>query len=150
MFFDVCGIILKHWIPRGQTANAVQYIEMLKQLGWAIAAKRPELWKVNNWLLHRDNVPAYCSVKTLKFLAYHQTTFLEQPAYSPVIWLRMIFSCTRRSNKCWEGLILQAKESWKRLVKEYWHTLWKCFNSWKIWMEKCVKAGWEYIEGCKY
>ncbi len=31
-FFDVHGIILKHWVPRGQTVNIKYYIEMLKQL----------------------------------------------------------------------------------------------------------------------
>ncbi len=48
MFFDICGIILKHWIPRGQTVNAVSNTEVLKQLPRAIAVKKPELWKVNN------------------------------------------------------------------------------------------------------
>ncbi len=25
MFFDICGIILKHWVRRGETVNAVNY-----------------------------------------------------------------------------------------------------------------------------
>ncbi len=81
-FFDIRGITPKHWVPRGQTINAVYYIKVLKQLWRAIAAKIPELWKANNWLLHNHNAPAHHSVKTWKFLAYHQTTILKRPTYS--------------------------------------------------------------------
>ncbi len=48
-------IILKHWVPHGQTITAAYYIEVLKTLWRAIARKWPELWANNSWLLHHDN-----------------------------------------------------------------------------------------------
>ncbi len=116
-FFDIFGIILKHWVHRDQTVNAAYYIEVLKRLWRAIETKRPELWKENNWLLHRNNAPAHRLVKALKFLAYYQTTILGTPLIH-LIWIWMIFSCTRRSKKYWGELILLANKSWRRPVRE--------------------------------
>ncbi len=42
-FFDYRGIILKHWVPHGQTITAVYYIEVHKRLRQAIVRKQPEL-----------------------------------------------------------------------------------------------------------
>ncbi len=82
-FLDIYGIILKYCEPRGQTVNVVYCTEVLKQLQPAIAAKRSESWKANNWLLRRNNAPAHCLVRTLKFFAHNRTTILKQMIYSP-------------------------------------------------------------------
>ncbi len=70
----------------------VLYWRVLKRLQWPIAAKRPELCKVNNWLLHHKNTTAHRSVKTMKFVAYHQMTIFEHTANSSDL-ARMISTC---------------------------------------------------------
>lgn len=74
-FFDCHGLILKHWVPPGQTVNALYYIEVLKLL------RRKILWEVNSWILHHDNALAHAALLTRQFLASHSTTVLEHPPY---------------------------------------------------------------------
>ena len=35
LFFDAHGMILQHWVPRGQTVNGDYYANVLKTFAWS-------------------------------------------------------------------------------------------------------------------
>jgi len=46
LYFDVHGMILQHWVPRGQTVNGDYYANVLKtHLCGAMRKKGPDLLK---------------------------------------------------------------------------------------------------------
>ena len=77
------GIAHYKFIPTGQTANQVYYLEVLKRMREKVRRKRPELFANISWILHHDNAPAHTALSVRKFLATKQLTVLEHPAYSP-------------------------------------------------------------------
>jgi len=58
------------------------YCSVLCRLREDIQRKRPELWRMGNWLLHDDNAPSHRALATCEFLAHNITTFPHLP-YSP-------------------------------------------------------------------
>jgi hypothetical protein len=52
VFFDIQGIVMTEWVPRGQTVNQQYYFEVLTKLRERVRSKRPELWR-NGWILHQ-------------------------------------------------------------------------------------------------
>ena len=46
-------------------------------------AKRPEMWKNEDWLLHHDKAPAHTSLVVREFLTKNNMTTVPRPAYSP-------------------------------------------------------------------
>jgi transposase len=46
-------------------------------------AKRPELWRNGNWLLHHDTAPAHTSQKTTEFVTNNNMVIIPLPPYSP-------------------------------------------------------------------
>ena len=61
-FFDEKGIVHKEFVPLGQTVNATFYVEVLKCLWENVRRKRPDQWRNNTWLLHRENAPAHAAL----------------------------------------------------------------------------------------
>jgi len=47
------------------------------------SAKRPELWRAGNWLLHDDNTPSHWALVMREFLAHNSIITLPHPPYSP-------------------------------------------------------------------
>ena len=82
-FLDIGGIVRYEFVPPGQTANQVYYLEIVARLHEKVRRKRPELFANNSWILHHDNAPAHTALSVREFLAAKQITVLEHPACSP-------------------------------------------------------------------
>ncbi len=150
-FFDCRGIILKHWVPHRQIITAAYYIEVLK-MWWAIARKWPELWASHSWLLHYDNTTAHSASATWQFLMKTCTTVLEHCGYSPDLAPNDFFLYAK-TKEVLKGADFQSKEVMKAVCEAVMNSLeetdfQECFQASKSRVEKCIRAGGEYIEGC--
>ena len=83
VFFDIQGIVHHEFAPEGQTVNAEFYCNVFCRLREDIRRKRPELWRVGNWLLHDDNKPSHRALITREFLAHNSIITLLHSPYSP-------------------------------------------------------------------
>ncbi len=151
-FFDCRGLILKHWVPKGQSITAAYYIEVLKKLRRKIAKKRPEMWAANSWVLHHDNAPAHSAFATRNFLAKTSTAVLEHPAYSPDLAPNDFFMYPKTKEPM-KGAHFQSEEVMKGACSGVMASMQEedfqgCFESWKSRVEKCIRVGGDYIEGC--
>lgn len=54
---------------------------ILRDLMEDIWCKLPQLWCNDNWVLHHDNILAYCVLKTCKFFGHSSTTFAPHLLY---------------------------------------------------------------------
>ena len=82
VFWDIHGVILIVFLPRGETMNSDRYIETLKKLKKRISRKRPDL-PIERVLFHHDNAPCHTSVQTRETIASIGWTTLPHPPYSP-------------------------------------------------------------------
>jgi histone-lysine N-methyltransferase SETMAR len=83
LFFDGHGMILQHWVPRGQTVNGAYYANVLKtHLRGAMRKKRPDLIK-KQWFLLQDNARPHIAAVALAALTEIGGTALQHPPYSP-------------------------------------------------------------------
>jgi len=82
IFWDQDGILLTHYLPKGQTINAEYYSSLLVQLKDTLKEKRRV--KVNNVVLFlHDNAPAHRALATQKKPAYLGFQCLDHPPYPP-------------------------------------------------------------------
>ena len=58
-------------------------MEVLERLHEKVRWKRPELFAINSWILHHDNVHAHMALSVREFLATKEITVLEHAIYSP-------------------------------------------------------------------
>ena len=83
LFWDEQGVILEHYMPRGNTVNSATYADLLKNhLRLAIKSKRRGLMSTSVLLQHDNDRPhtARSTVATIQDLSYG---CLPHPPYSP-------------------------------------------------------------------
>jgi len=82
IFWDQDGILLIHYLPKGQTINTEHYSTLLVKLKDILKEKRRG--KVTKGILFLyDNVPTPRALATQKKLAYLGFQCLDRPHYSP-------------------------------------------------------------------
>jgi hypothetical protein len=82
LFFDAHGMILQHWVPRGQTVNGAYYADVLRtDLRGATWKKRLDLLKIQ-WFLLQDNARPHIAAVALAALTEIGGTALQHPPYS--------------------------------------------------------------------
>ena len=82
IFWDLDGILLIDYLPKGQTINAVYYSSLLEQLKDILKEKRRG--KVTKGVLFfQDNAQAHRALATVKKLAYLGFQCLDHSSYSP-------------------------------------------------------------------
>jgi histone-lysine N-methyltransferase SETMAR len=77
IFWDQDGILIVHYLPKGQTINS----SLLVQLKDILKEKRRRKFTRGIWFLH--NVPAHRSLATQNKLAYLGFHCLDHPPHSP-------------------------------------------------------------------
>jgi hypothetical protein len=65
-----------NWSWQAQTNNSAHNCENVGRLLEKVRRLRPELWRQNDWLLHRDNAPSYISYFTRESLSKGNMTVL--------------------------------------------------------------------------
>ena len=82
VFWDMHGILLIDFLPKGQTINSEYYIALLDRLEDAIRKKRPRIAKKKP-LFQQDNAPVHKSMKTVVTLNDLRFELLPHRPYSP-------------------------------------------------------------------
>ncbi len=88
-FFDSQGLLLKEFVPKGETVTGEFYVQVLTRLQDRVRRKWPNLWSTSrdgehhNFWLHHDNASSHTCVETLAFFGTHNLLLLPQPPYSP-------------------------------------------------------------------
>lgn len=72
----------KIWWLEGQTATKMYYQQVLHWLRDAVWCTRPNVWKVKNWQLHHNSVPAHSSHLIHISLTKHGIPVIHQLPYS--------------------------------------------------------------------
>jgi len=83
IFWDQDGILLIHYLPKGQTINAEYWSSLLVQLKDILKEKRRPREGHHGVLFLPDNAPAHRALATQKKLAYLGFHCLYHPPYSP-------------------------------------------------------------------
>ena len=82
IFWDQDGILLMHYLPKGQTYNAQYCSSLLVQLNESLKEKHRGKFKKGVLFLH-DNAPAHRALATQNKLAYLSFQYLDHPPYYP-------------------------------------------------------------------
>jgi len=83
LFWDERGVILEHYIPRGNTVNSATYADLLKNhLHPAIKSKRRGL-RSTGVLLQHDNARPHTARSTVAPIQDLTFEYLPHPLYSP-------------------------------------------------------------------
>lgn len=147
VFWDVHGVLLVEYLPKGETVNSARYQETLRKLAVAIRRKRPNL---QNVILHHDNARPHTAQATVAEIAAKGWTVLPHPPYSPDLapsdfYLFGPLKDFLRGQKFKDdGEVKAAVRSWVRQCNPYFFA--DGFAQWKTRWDKCVTRGGDYIE----
>ena len=82
VFWDIEGVILVDFMPKGTTINSDVYIDTLRKLKARLRRVRPHL-DMSKVLLQHDNARPHTSLKTREVIASFGWTTVTHPPYSP-------------------------------------------------------------------
>ncbi|UYV60866.1 hypothetical protein LAZ67_1002640 [Cordylochernes scorpioides] len=135
VFFDCRGVVHHDFLPQGRTVNKEYYPQVMRNLRVAIRQKRPDFWKIKNWLLHHDNASAHTSLLVRYFLAKNNTLMMPQPPYSPdlapcdfFLFPKLKRPIKGRRYATLDEIKTASKEELKKNFK---NDFLKCFEDWK-------------------
>ena len=147
VFWDIQGVLVLDFLPKGKTINSARYQETLKKLARSIRRKRPELQAV---ILHHDNARPHTAQATTTAIAAKGWSVLPHPAYSPDL-APSDFYLFGPLKDYLRGQKFDDDESVKVAVKAW---VRQCspeffsdgFKNWRTRWEKCVTRDGDYIE----
>ena len=147
VFWDIQGVLLLDFLPKGETINSARYQETLKKLMRSIRRKRPGLQDV---ILHHDNARPHTAIATAAAIAAKGWSVLPHPAYSPDL-APSDFHLFGPLKDYLRGQKFHDDESVKAAVKAW---IRQCspeffldgFKNWRTRWEKCVSRDGGYIE----
>ena len=82
VFWDIEGVILVGFMPKGSTINSDVYIDTLRKLKARLRRVRPHL-DMSEVLLQHDTACPHTSLKTHEVIAFFGWTRVTHPPYSP-------------------------------------------------------------------
>jgi histone-lysine N-methyltransferase SETMAR len=150
-FFDINGIVHHEWVPKGQTVNALFYVEVLKRLRESIRKKRKEMWESNFWFLHHDNAPSHTSLLVAQYLTKHNVTTIPHPPYSPdlapcdfFLFPKLKSTMKGRRFQTIDDIQVNTENELKTIPKQAYQ---ECPEKWKRRWKRCILSQGEYFEG---
>ena len=145
LFWDERGVILEHYMPRGNTVNSATYADLLNNhLCPAINSKRHGLLSTGVLLQHDNAQPhtAYSTVATIQDLSFECLTY---PPYSPDLAPRD-FNVFGPLKEAMGGKSFRSDEEVQRAVYEWLHSRPKGFFFWRY---PCTSKALEHLYGTK-
>lgn len=152
VFWDVQGIVLIEYLPKGETINADRYIETLKKLRDRIRfgrKRRGRLQSKTIRLLH-DNATPHTANKTKAWLNESGWDVMEQPPHSPDL-APSDYHLFGPLKQHLGGMKFETDEELKNEVDRFFKNQsvqffeQGIFNLKKRW-EKCIEVGGDYVE----
>ena len=147
VFWDIHGVLLVEYLPKGETVNSARYQVTLRKLAVAIRRKRPNLQSV---ILHHDNARPHTAHATAEEIAAKGWAVLPHPPYSPDLAPSDFFlfgplkDFLRGQKFNDDDEVKAAVRSWVRQCKPDFFA--DGFAQWKTRWDKCVARGGDYIE----
>lgn len=117
IFWDLHGVLLIEYMPKGTTINAEVYGNTLKKLHSEITKKRPHLRHKNVLLLH-DNATVHKAAKVRPILNECNFVELDHPPYSPDL-APSDFYLFRNLKKHLRGRHFESDDHLKRTINDY-------------------------------
>jgi len=131
--------------------NAEFYCSVLRYLRKDIRRKRPELWRVGNWLLHDDNAPSHRALVTREFLTHNSIITLPHPPYLPdsapcdfFLFPKMKLQLKGRRFDRVEEIQRESQNVLGTLREQDFQ---RAFQQWQRLWDRCVAAQGDYFEG---
>ena len=84
--FDSIGLINHEFLPNWQTVDSDFYIQVIRRFREKLRKKRPEMWKIGDWILQHDGASSLTSAQTRSYMENmekYKFEILLYPAYSP-------------------------------------------------------------------
>ncbi len=158
VFFDVCGILLVDFLPRGETMDSEYYCRLLKKLKDRIRHQRPGMWKGgvdgrtdHDFLFHQDNAGVHTSNETIAFFGLNDFKLVTHPQYSPDLapcdFFLFPFLKKHLRGQRFRNLVelqTEIKNIFKHITPEMFED---CFKAWAFRWKKCVVNLGAYFEG---
>ncbi len=158
VFWDVCGILLVDFLPRGETMDSEYYCGLLKKLKDCIRHQCPGMWKGGvdrhtdrDFLFHQDNAGIHTSNETIAFFGLNDFKLVAHPQYSPDLapcdfFLFPFLKKHLRSHRFANLIELQTeiKNVFKHITPEMFE---EAFKAWAFRWKKCVLSLGSYFEG---
>ena len=150
-FSDQEGIVHREFVPPAMTVNADSYCDVLRRLRENVRRKRPQKWRNQYLIIHRDNVPAHRSFKLSQFLAKNNMTVIPHPPYSPDLAPCDFFLFPklklRMKGRTFDTIEEIQEESQRVLDTIPKRDFQECFQAWQKRWDRCIHAKGEYFEG---
>ena len=147
VFWDMQGVLLVDFLPKGKTINAARYQETLKKLAVAIGRKRPS---IQNMILHHDNARPHTAHATTDEITAKGWTVLPHPPYSPDLAPSDFYrfgplkDFLRGQRFDSDEAVKTAVRSWLRQCEPHFFS--NGFIQWKNRWDKCVARRGDYVE----
>jgi histone-lysine N-methyltransferase SETMAR len=151
VFFDICSIVHRKFVPQGQTVNKKFYCEVLRHLRENIRRKRSDLWCAKNWILHNDNAPCHRALLVREFLTNHNMLPLPHPPYSPDLAPAYIFLFPKMKmqlkGRRFHRIADIQRKSQKVMDSLTPNDFKAAFQQWQEHCDRCIAAQGDYFEG---
>lgn len=149
IFWDIRGILLIEYMPKGSTINADRYGNTLKNLRKAIDQKRPDFCNREVFLLH-DNATVHKAAKIRPIIQECSFVEIDHPPYSPDL-APSDFYLFRLLKKHLRGRRFNSDECLKGAVDDFFTDqeetfFYKGIKSLEEKWRKCIHVRGEYIE----
>lgn len=147
VFWDMQGVLLVEFLPKGETINSERYKQTLRKLAVAIRRKRPDM---KNVILHHDNARPHTAHATIADIATRGWVVLPHPPYSPDLAPSDFFlfgplkDYLRGQTFHNDDEVKAAVRTWVRQCEP--HFFANGFTQWRNRWDKCVVRSGDYVE----
>jgi hypothetical protein len=120
------------------------YREVLRRLHENVQRRRPELWREQTWLLHKDNARYNTTVLNQQFLAKYKSYFPDMAPSDLFLLPKNKLKLKRRRFDTIVEIQAESQSVLDTLTEKNFH---EAFQKWRRRCDRCLHAGRNYFEG---